>query len=60
MSISVTILFFGSTKWGNISKPYEIMKVIMCMIFSFLLLFMIYKNRKISATDYIDNWKDID
>lgn len=59
VSISVATLFFGSTKWENISKPYEIIKVIICMIFSFLLLFMIYKNRKISATDYIDNWKDI-
>lgn len=59
VSVSVTILFFCNTKWENMNKLYELIKMIMCIIFSFILLFIIYKNRKISSVDYINNWNNI-
>lgn len=59
VSISVTTLFFFNTRWDSMNKLYEIIKVFVLVMFSFILLFTIYKNRKISVTDYINNWENI-
>lgn len=60
VSLSVMILFFYNTKWKEICKIYESIKVILCIIFNFLLLLIIYKNRKISTIDYVSNWEGIE
>lgn len=53
------LVFVYQTKWSNLISIYEIAKIIIEVIFFFLITFIFLSYKKIQVSDYVGEWEKI-
>lgn len=55
--VTIFILYIIKTQWNFPLSIYETSKLIIMLLFFFLIFYIAIKSRKICVNDYIDSWK---